>query len=46
MKGHLIDYLAELKVSQGRRAGEPFKVLRWQGRFIRGPSRRAFSLRR
>ena len=36
MKGHLIDYLAELKVSQGRRAGEPFKVLRWQGRFIRG----------
>ena len=32
----LIRYLAGLTVSQGRRAGEPFTVLPWQRRFIRG----------
>ena len=32
----LADYLQGLRISQGRRAGEPFKVLRWQSRFIRG----------
>ena len=32
----LCDYLSGLTVSQGRRAGEPFKVLPWQRRFIRG----------
>lgn len=35
MKG-LESYLSGLTVSQGRRAGEPFKVLPWQRRFIRG----------
>ena len=29
-------YLCGLTVSQGRRAGEPFTVLPWQRRFIRG----------
>ena len=29
-------YLSELTVTQGRRAGEPFAVLPWQGRFLRG----------
>ena len=29
-------YLSGLTVSQGRRAGEPFRVLPWQGRFVRG----------
>ncbi|MCY4396347.1 MAG: terminase large subunit [Rhodospirillaceae bacterium] len=32
----LVLYLAGLTVSQGRRAGEPFCVLPWQRRFIRG----------
>ena len=32
----LADYLQGLRVSQGRRAGEPFTVLPWQRRFIRG----------
>ena len=32
----LITYLSGLAVSQGRRAGEPFTVLPWQRRFIRG----------
>ena len=32
----LFDYLEGLEVSQGRRAGEPFRVLAWQRRFIRG----------
>ena len=35
MKG-LIRYLSGLRVTQGRRAGEPFVVLPWQRRFIRG----------
>ena len=29
-------YLASLTITQGRRAGEPFHVLPWQRRFIRG----------
>ena len=32
----LIDYLASLQITQGRFAGEPFNVLPWQRRFIRG----------
>ena len=32
----LLAYLSRLTVSQGRRAGEPFAVLPWQRRFIRG----------
>ena len=32
----LCDYLSGLTVSQGRRAGEPFLVLPWQQRFVRG----------
>ena len=32
----LNDYLSDLTVSQGRRAGEAFKVLPWQSRFIPG----------
>ena len=32
----LIDYLAGLPVTQGRRAGECLTVLPWQGRFVRG----------
>ena len=35
MKG-LETYLSGLTVSQGRRAGEPFTVLPWQRRFVRG----------
>ena len=35
MKG-LESYLSGLTVSQGRRAGEPFRVLPWQRRFVRG----------
>ena len=35
MKG-LERYLSGLTVSQGRRAGEPFAVLPWQRRFVRG----------
>ena len=32
----MLAYLSGLTVSQGRRAGEPFRVLPWQRRFIRG----------
>ena len=32
----LCDYLSGLTVSQGRRAGQAFTVLPWQGRFVRG----------
>ena len=32
----LLAYLARLRVSQGRLAGQPFAVLPWQRRFIRG----------
>ena len=32
----LIAYLSGLRVTQGRRAGEPFRVLPWQASFIRG----------
>ena len=32
----LIDYLSSLTVSQGRLAGQPFAVLPWQRRFVRG----------
>ena len=35
-KSTLIDYLGGLVVTQGRAAGEPFKVLPWEKRFIRG----------
>ena len=38
MKG-LESYLSGLTVSQGRRAGEPFEVLPWQRRFVRGAFR-------
>ena len=36
---NLIDYLSDLTVSQGRLAGQPFEVLPWQRRFIRGAFR-------
>ena len=36
MTTNLETYLAGLTVTQGRRAGERFKVLPWQRRFIRG----------
>ena len=29
-------YVRGLVIGQGRHAGEPFEVLRWQGRFLRG----------
>ena len=29
-------YVRGLTIGQGRHAGEPFEVLRWQGRFLRG----------
>ena len=32
----LIAYLSTLTVTQGRRAGQPFTVLPWQARFLRG----------
>ena len=32
----LLDYIGRLKISQGQGAGEPFQVLPWQARFIRG----------
>lgn len=35
----LSDYLGGLTVSQGRRAGQPFTVLPWQRRFVRGAFR-------
>ena len=36
MSAGLTDYLAGLTVTQGRRAGQPFVVLPWQRRFVRG----------
>ena len=33
---NLIRYLSDLTVTQGRLAGQPFTVLPWQGRFVRG----------
>ena len=30
------DYIGRLTIGQGRHAGQPFKVLPWQGRFLRG----------
>ena len=30
------DYIGRLTIGQGRHAGEPFRVLPWQGRFLRG----------
>ena len=33
---HLISYLSHLTVTQGRLFGQSFKVLPWQGRFVRG----------
>ena len=36
---YLARYLAALTVSQGRLSGQPFAVLPWQGRFIRGAFR-------
>ena len=35
----LIEYLSSLTVSQGRLAGQPFRVLPWQARFVRGAFR-------
>ena len=35
----MLAYLEGLTVSQGRRAGEPFAVLGWQRRFVRGAFR-------
>ena len=35
----IIDHLGGLKITQGRRAGEPFEVLPWQRRFVRGAFR-------
>ena len=32
----LIDHIGTLPITQGQGAGEPFKVLPWQARFIRG----------
>ena len=32
----LINYLSGLQITQGRLAGQPFKVLPWQARFVRG----------
>ena len=33
--GALIEYIRGLTITQGRRAGEPFKLLPWQSRFLR-----------
>ena len=35
----LIDHLAGLTITQGRRAGERFEVLPWEARFVRGAFR-------
>ena len=35
----IIDYLGGLIVNQGRLAGQPFRVLPWQARFVRGAFR-------
>ena len=32
----LLDYIESLKVTQGRHAGEPFHVMNWERRFLRG----------
>ena len=34
--GALLTYLSGLTITQGRLAGQPFKVLPWQRRFVRG----------
>ena len=39
MVNDLIRYLAGLRVTQGRLAGQPFEVLPWQRRFVRGAFR-------
>ena len=31
-----IDYIQGLRIAQGRHAGQPFEVLPWQARFLRG----------
>ena len=36
----LIDYIEDLTLFQGRHAGEPFKLLAWQKRWLRGAFRR------
>ena len=36
----LIDYLTGLYVTQGRLSGQPFEVLSWQRRFVRGAFRK------
>ena len=35
----LLEYLGSLTVTQGRLAGQPFRVLPWQARFVRGAFR-------
>ena len=32
----LLDYMGGLKVVQGRRAGQPFEILKWQKKFLKG----------
>ena len=32
----VIEYLEKLKITQGPRAGDPFVVLPWEKRFVRG----------
>ena len=39
LPARLIDYLGRLPVTQGERAGQPFEVLPWERRFIRGAFR-------
>ena len=34
--GALIEYIGALRITQGRREGEPFTLLPWQARFLRG----------
>ena len=36
LSGRTIRYIESLKIGQGRLAGEPFKVLTWQRRFLEG----------
>ena len=40
----LLRYLSSLTVSQGRLAGQPFTVLHWQGRFVRGVQAAALAI--
>ena len=39
----LTDYLSALTITQGRHAGDPFRVLRWQRQFVRGAFAKAAS---